>query len=485
MELIDLCKKIIGINSVSVPEGTKELVQFLSPLLEKLGFQIQTQEVLVHGHPNLNLLAKLGPHRNCAELLVNVHLDTVSPGPPKAWNVCGENPFQATIKNDFLYGLGSADTKLAMACLLLGVENVLNHSSKSPSNWRHPLWILGTAGEEHGLIGADHALKENFVKANYVFDSEPSELNIVWAHKGFCMSKIHFYYKKTLEKLTPSSYWKFSFLGEPAHSSTPHLGQNAIHLAIQFLENHLKNNFNSFLPFSLKGGQAPNVIPGRAIMMALGKCDLTNFQKTLPPFVQLEEIKDLTKKPFLSFPLEIFIVLTKFYNEIQNWFQQWKKHTHGSFDPPYTTTSTNIIEVQSKSIPHLVLSQDLRFIEKGEGELFIDRMKTLSEGLMKQYQNIQIDIQLDRLNNPLHGDPHHPFIEKTQKILQNIGLPGELKTKAGCTEGALFSSYGMPTLVIGPGKADNNIHKPNEKVAIKQLKDASRFYAKAIETFCV
>jgi len=480
MELIEICKKFISINSVTIPNGTREIVDFLRPLFLDLGCSVKTQSLEVEGHANLNLLARLGPQNKEDELLINVHLDTVSPGLPEAWTICEGNPFQATIKDGFLHGLGSADTKLAMACLFIGLKKVLKTSKKPPDKWRNSLLILGTAGEERGLLGAQHALKEK-IRAKYVLDSEPSELSIVWAHKGFCMSKIHFIPEQISSPLS-SPLWRISFQGEPAHSSTPHLGKNAIQMMIDFLETDFAKDIE---PLSPRGGNAPNVIPAHAEMIVRGKTSLSEFKKKLPANIGVEELTKPGeyKKYFLS-PL-IFSALLALNKKLKKLSRELRKAQKDIFDPPYSTTSTNILSVETGPSLRLILTQDLRFIRKGEGEEFISQMKTLSEEIMKQFNGIRIEIELERLNDPMHGDLDEPFIGEIQKILRKLGLPGDLKTKAGCTEGALFSAHGMKTIVIGPGRAENNIHKPNERVSVRQLHQAVNFYAETIQHFCV
>ncbi len=77
-----------------------------------------------------------------------------------------------------------------------------------------------------------------------------------------------------------------------------------------------------------------------------------------------------------------------------------------------------------------------------------------------------------------------PFVKTLQLVAHQVGISSELRTKTGCTEGGLFSQHGIQTVVFGPGRAENNIHKPNEKVAVSDLENAVRFYREAIKTFC-
>ena len=244
MELLDLCKKIISINSVTIPNGTREIIDFLLPLFRELGLETSTQEFPIEGHANFNLLITAGPKDRAKPFLINTNLDTVAPGTQKKWTVCGGNAFQATLKDGFLYGLGSADTKCAMACVWVALKSLLQDSANpKPRDWNVPLFVSGTAGEERGLLGSHHALKTNFFSAQMALDSEPTENHLVWSHKGLTHVTIQATPKEGPSPFNSAAkHYHLEFQGEAAHSSTPHLGKHAILLALDFLGEFFEKN---------------------------------------------------------------------------------------------------------------------------------------------------------------------------------------------------------------------------------------------------
>jgi len=495
MDLLKLCKEMIGVNSVTVPNGTLEIVSFLSPIFQGLGCTVKTQELLIEGHANWNLLATLGPPDGEAPFLFNTHLDTVSPGPhpEETWTQCQGNPFQATRNGNFLYGLGVADTKLAMACFIVALDRIIQKNGANYKNWRHPLRILGSAGEERGLLGADYALKSHFVSAKYALDSEPSELKIVWAHKGIVITKIRIQPKST--SLKPDSlknFFSLSFAGEAAHSSTPHLGKNAIDEACFFLDHLLRQSSKNpaFQPCWLEGGSATNIIPAKAVVFFEGQGTLEKFKEwvkgiSYPANLSMNCISgphESARLPYSGF--KALVSLKKGITQIAKKLEDPKNF---DFSPPFSTSATTLIrpKISSSSLPQLILFQDHRFIEPGEGNRFFNRIALLVDDLKQEFPELLLEAEMERINEPMFGNKESAFVQNFQEILQGQGLSGDLETKAGCTEGSVFSSHGIETIVFGPGRAENNIHKPNEKVLVKELHQAVDVYEKVIEKFCV
>ncbi len=116
-----------------------------------------------------NLIAIFGK----PDLLINCHMDTVPPS--GEWKYC---PTELTEDSGKLYGLGTADTKGNIYCVLNAVEKI------KPKN----LMLLFTVDEECGKIdsGVTYFLnsehKQGIKKA---IVCEPTSLKIVNKHKGY------------------------------------------------------------------------------------------------------------------------------------------------------------------------------------------------------------------------------------------------------------------------------------------------------------
>ena len=219
-DLIEEAKRVIGIPSESA-RGNEPLVDHLKSIVAPLDFTVTTQPVAVQGATQVNFIAEKGPASGDAVLFVT-HLDTVPPGDPALWTECGGDPLRATVKGDDLYGLGSADAKIDVLCKLKAAERFVGVP------FRRRLTILGSFGEEIGLLGARHFLEEPRIPYRYAVIGEPSDLEVVTAHKGYIVWLARLLPASEREFPPPNDVTTVVFRGKEAHSSTPELGENAI-----------------------------------------------------------------------------------------------------------------------------------------------------------------------------------------------------------------------------------------------------------------
>ncbi|MBA3538235.1 MAG: M20 family metallopeptidase, partial [Deltaproteobacteria bacterium] len=132
-----LLAELVAIPTQQAGTGTPgdelRLCEYLAPLLRARGadaVHIETAK-RTDGSPGAFVFATWGtPHR-----VINAHLDTV---PPNAgWS---RDPWTPTIEDGKLYGLGSADTKGAIAATLVALE------AATPQN----VGVLFSGDEEAG-----------------------------------------------------------------------------------------------------------------------------------------------------------------------------------------------------------------------------------------------------------------------------------------------------------------------------------------------
>ena len=89
---------------------------------------------------------------------------------------------------------------------------------------------------------------------------------------------------------------------------------------------------------------------------------------------------------------------------------------------------------------------------------------------------IDVKFNWDALNVPRD----HPLVVMAEKI---VGHKSEVAPYG--TEGPIYQEIGIPTIILGPGKVENNIHAPNEFIEIKQLQDAVKIYSEFIKNVCL
>lgn len=145
-------------------------------------------------------------------LMLEAHQDTV---PVDGMTI---DPFDPKVEGGKIYGRGSCDIKGGMAAMLAALVRV---ASEKPR--KRPTVVLAcTVNEEHGFTGATHlanlfagkSLDQQSKLLPRVPDAgiiaEPTQLGVVVAHKG-------------------AVRWRAHTQGMAAHSSQPHLGDNAIY----------------------------------------------------------------------------------------------------------------------------------------------------------------------------------------------------------------------------------------------------------------
>jgi putative selenium metabolism hydrolase len=132
-------------------------------------------------------------------LLLDSHCDTVGIAPGVPWQ---HDPFGAEIEDGFIYGRGAADMKGALAAMIHAAAGV------DRSRLCGRVVVTATVMEEN-LEGAALKAVMDAVHTDFVVIGEATELRLVRGGRG--RAEIH-----------------LETIGRPAHSSTPHLGRNAV-----------------------------------------------------------------------------------------------------------------------------------------------------------------------------------------------------------------------------------------------------------------
>ena len=213
--------------------------------------RLHVDSVLVGSGDRLSVIGEVHARDPIDTVLIASHLDTVPVDGMEG------DPFDPVVRNDKLYGRGSCDTKAGMAALLAALERVLAHG-----RLRRNVIIVGEADEEMTSAGVTDVLAHlGQRRADWVLATEPTGMRLVTAHKG-------------------RASIAFEATGRACHSSDPDQGDNAIltlcraALALEALHGELRGRRHALLgPGTLSvsvigGGQAPNVVPHRATLIA-------------------------------------------------------------------------------------------------------------------------------------------------------------------------------------------------------------------------
>lgn len=193
---IELLQRLIAHPSVS--SATNATVSDdAANHLESLGFEVERSSYRdASGVEKVNLVARRDPigtrpSRSASASGNGVayfcHTDVV---PADKWTGPGGDPFEGVLDNDRIYGRGSCDMKGSLVAILAAAERV------SASEQHSPIWIVCTADEEVGFVGAKELVRESS-EYRCIAESqplsiigEPTGLDVVHAHKGIVGARI-------------------------------------------------------------------------------------------------------------------------------------------------------------------------------------------------------------------------------------------------------------------------------------------------------
>ena len=177
-ETLELAQRLVRIDSVNpslVPgaAGEAALAHFVAGFLENRGVDVELRDAQPR---RPNVMARIAGTGGGPSLLLCCHLDTVS--------VEGmSDPFSGRIEDGRLVGRGAQDVKGGLAAMLAATVVL----SKSPP--RGEVIVAGVADEEAYSAGTE-ALLDWGIRADMAIVFEPSELDVVIAHKGFAWMQV-------------------------------------------------------------------------------------------------------------------------------------------------------------------------------------------------------------------------------------------------------------------------------------------------------
>ena len=453
---LELASRLIAANTVS-SNGTKQAADLLQSLWEHAGLKVARQ--VVDGlHVNL-LGGPGGEASGHGGVLLVTHLDTVPPAP--GWST---NPFELKESAGFLYGLGVADVKLDALCKAEAARRLQGRKCA------RPFWLLGTFGEEVGLRGARHfAASDLFAQARpaFVLCGEPSELQVISAHKGYVVVRCALRDPKARPVSSAGpGIEQLTFAGRAAHSSTPHLGVNAIHKALAWAK-------SSGTPvISARGGTSSNVVPASCVLEVPAPRD-----KGQPAPEEVKFVPPREPQPNLWRALATASALDEL------WQQMLPKGSDSRFDPPGAVGGLNVLEGESGAIS---LDLDGRLLPGHDPDALIDRFVQNAQGWADQlgHGELELTVSTERNASGMALRDDSPLVLAAGRVLARHGLDPNPRAKPTSTEAGVFARAGCEAIVFGPGRSTGNAHTANERIEMAQLEKACDLYESLLVELC-
>ncbi len=248
-EVAELTAQLVAIESinpdiVSDGSGELEIARFVAEWCDRAGLETALTEP-APGRPNVVAVARgRGSGRS---LVLNAHTDTVG--------VAGmSDPFTPRLDGGRLYGRGAYDMKGSLAACMLATAEAKRRGLAGDAI------LTAVSDEEFASVGTEAVAAT--VRADAAIVTEPTELQLAVAHRGFVHLEIE-------------------TIGRAAHGSRPHLGIDAIAkmgrvlVGIEELDRRLRANLThpyvgsgSTHASLIEGGQEFSSYPARCVVQA-------------------------------------------------------------------------------------------------------------------------------------------------------------------------------------------------------------------------
>ena len=202
MDVISLTRDLLSFNNINPPGNEEAIARFTGKILEDNGF---STEYYIFNEGRLHLVAERGVSDAKQPIVLSGHFDTVPLG-NKKWSI---DPFEGKVIDGKIFGRGSSDMKGGVAAMILASVRAFQTSPPEEG-----VRLIFTAAEELGCIGVQQlaTMLKDSGNASAIIVGEPTSNHPYIGHKG-------------------ALYLNAVTKGVTAHSSMPHLGDNAIYKA--------------------------------------------------------------------------------------------------------------------------------------------------------------------------------------------------------------------------------------------------------------
>ena len=283
---------------------------------------------------------------------------------------------------------------------------------------------------------------------------EPSNLRLITAAKGFAGVEIRIpftdeeiNYREQHNLRESTTTQSKMFTGVSAHSSVPHLGDSAINKMLEYLIQLPEN----LVIMEMDGGTNFNTVASHAFLEVEGT--------TMSGMVIGKKIAEI-------------------YRTIRSLMIEFHRYEDSTFQPSHPTLNIGLIRTFED---HILISGSCRMppmITQQIYEEWILQLKNICDSNQAQFR-------VTDYKKPFRTAENSLLVKGCLDIFRKMGINDEPTTQPSTNESSIFARLGVDCVCFGPGVREGNIHMPNEKVSIQQLRISIEFYKNVIERFCL
>ncbi len=467
-------KRLIRVDSRSA-RGSGALVDVLTPLFHDVGLDVTLQTEEREGVWQQNVIASRGLLA-ADSLVLASHLDTVPPGDHALWTSTNGDPFSLTERSGYWYGLGVADVKLDLLCKLAAVDRLRD------VRLRKGVCVVGTYGEETARFGAKLLVRRLDPLPQAILVGEPTGLQPLGGHKSYAEFRVACRDDEP-QRAPDLPRWRLTFEGVSAHSSQPDRGSSAISACLDAIE-RLEEGGAAVL--AVRGGDVPNKVASRCESLVAAE-----WRPSVPGAgVESADVAAGAESVEVVgggagadvWSPALTEVLFDLYRATSELTQRARSMTSAEYDPPFSSVNNGIVSmahgelifvVDARGAPGTMLEEALALYGRR-----LDQIAAERPGLSGE-----VDHSLRA--RPYRPEPTSRLLSVVHKVLEKHSIASELGFMSATTEAPVYQAAGMDVVVLGPGEAVGNIHRPNEKVAIADLDKAVEIYVDIVRAWCL
>ncbi|OYW16878.1 MAG: acetylornithine deacetylase, partial [Planctomycetales bacterium 12-60-4] len=179
MEALSLVCDLVAVPSISKLTNS-DAADVVESALSGDGFETERlQYTDPNGVRKVSIVGRKGTGKG--GLAYFAHTDVV---PADTWSIAAHGPFSPTVRDGRLYGRGSCDMKGSLGAFVAAASRI------PAKELTCPVYVIATADEEIGFHGAKDVVERSELYRELVqggaraIVGEPTELQVVYAHKG-------------------------------------------------------------------------------------------------------------------------------------------------------------------------------------------------------------------------------------------------------------------------------------------------------------